>query len=168
MVECAEAREAWKQKIFKEKAQNRYYCYATSVPTLMKIHPGRPNITHCYKTRISASKLNLICSSRKAPKIGVDVIPEQIWNPELSHLFSKLRIPWILEVLEMKSRILVKFGFSMYTPNKTRSSAFHWNNSRTSKIEGILSSEKICESSGLQNEIFLVICNHCEKCNKRY
>ena len=44
MVECAEAREAWKQKIFKEKAQNRYYCYATSVPTLMKIHPGRPNI----------------------------------------------------------------------------------------------------------------------------
>ena len=114
MVECAEAREAWKQKIFKEKAQNRYYCYATSVPTLMKIHPGRPNITHCYKTRISASKLNLICSSRKPPKIGVDVIPKQIWKPELSHLFSKLRIPSILEVLELfqwKAEFSESLGF---------------------------------------------------------
>ena len=47
----------------------------------------------------------------------------------------------------MISRTLGKFGFSMSTATKTRSSAFHWNNSRTSKIEGILSSEKSCESS---------------------
>ena len=53
-----------------------------------------------------------------------------------------------------KSSGIIHFGevqvFNVHTPNKTRSSAFHWNNSRTSKIEGILSSEKRCESSGFQ------------------
>ena len=35
-----------------------------------------------------------------------------------------------------------------WKPELRQSSAFHWNNSRTFKIEGILSSEKSCESYG--------------------
>ena len=46
-------------------------------------------------------------------------------------------------IISMKSRTLGKFGFSTSKPNKTRSSAFDLN-SRTFKIEGILSSEKSC------------------------
>ena len=37
------------------------------------------------------------------PKLELDIIPElsEIWKPELSHLFSELRIPSILEVLKL-------------------------------------------------------------------
>ena len=100
-------------------------------------------------------------------------------KPELSHIFSELRIPSILEVLELfqgKSELRVLFGVDIENPNfwnfsmksrmqssgfnkkehkvrvllksRTQCSGFHWNNSRTSKIDEILNSEKSCESSG--------------------
>ena len=42
----------------------------------------------------------------------------------------------------MRNRTLGKFGILISSSNKTRSSAFDWNNSRTFKIEEIMSSEK--------------------------
>ena len=82
----------------------------------------------------------------------VILIPElgEIGKPELSNLFSELRIPAILEVLELfqsKAEPLVFFSFNIENPNFHQSSVFHFNY-RTSKIERILSSEKKCESSG--------------------
>ena len=68
-------------------------------------------------------------------------------------------MPQIQEVLSAptpnKTRTLPKYPkykkFWVPTPNKSRtlqSSAFQWNNSRTSEIDAILSSDERCESSG--------------------
>ena len=72
-----------------------------------------------------------------------------------SQLFSELRIPFIKVldgIIPIKSRIFIWCGY--WKPELSQNSAFHWINSRTSKFEGILSSEKVCESSDFWFQYF--------------